>query len=331
MQLLERNQVGKVQSYEELISIVDQGNLPITTMLPKGNKQTDSTHTWQMEEYADEDSGHEGTPDGVDVTDVEHQARETASMVWMYFRKAYGVSKLATMTKVHGSKGELARQRIAFMIHFKRMIEKRIASAEEARLTDDGVRGTEFRGIYGWLQNAAQTVLPVHEDFRPQAPYSGTLANFSEDSLKTLMKNAYKERNGKVKLKAFLGIDLKELISTFLTYRTDKSSKTLVQSVNMNREQKLFMECVERVVTDSGEIDLFDHAFLRCATTGSRVAGSYLSGIFIDPKMWKLNWNQAPDVHKLENRGGGDKEYIDAVANLICLNPLGQFAAKIDS
>jgi hypothetical protein len=145
------------------------------------------------------------------------------------------------------------------------------------------------------------------------------------------MKNAYKERNGKVKLKAFLGIDLKELISTFLTYRTDKSSKTLVQSVNMNREQKLFMECVERVVTDSGEIDLFDHAFLRCATYGTRAAGSYLSGIFIDPKMWKLNWNQAPDVHKLENRGGGEKEYIDAVANLICLNPLGQFAAKIDS
>jgi hypothetical protein len=330
-QLLERNQIGKVQSYEELIAVVDTGALPIMTMLPKGKKQTDSLHSWQMERYDDEESDHEGIPDGVDVTDVEHNSRVTASMVWQYFRRAYGVSKLAGMTKVHGSNGELARQRIAQMIIFKRKMEKRIAGDLEARLTDDGVRGTEFRGLFGWLQNAAQTVLPVHEDYRPQAPYAGTLANFTEDSLKTLLQNAFIERNGKVMLKGFLGIQLKEAIGTFLTYRTDKSSKTVVQSVDAKRESKLFLECVDRVVTDSGEIDLFPHAFLRCGIDGKKTAGTNKSAVFIDPKMWRLNWNQAPQVHKLENRGGGEKEYIDAVANLICLNPLAQFAAKIDS
>jgi hypothetical protein len=329
-QLLERNQVGKVQSYEELIAVVDAGNLPIMSLLPKGKAQTDSTHTWQMEQYDDEESDHEGIPDGVDVTDVEHVTRETASMNWQYFRRAYGVSKLAGMTQVHGSKGELARQRVSNMIIFKRKMEKRIASEAEARTTDDGVRGTEFRGMFKWLQNTAQDVFPVHADFRPQAPYSGTLANFTEESLKTLMANASKERNGKVKLKGFVGLDLKELIGTFLSRRTDVSGKTYVQSVNKTHD-KTFVECVDRIVTESGEIDLFAHFFLRCGTDGARVAGSHKSGLFIDPKMWKLNWNQAPTVHKLENRGGGEKEYIDGVANLICLNALGQFADLIDS
>jgi hypothetical protein len=330
-QLLERNQTGKIQSFEELVAVADMGALPFTSMLPKGKKLTDSTHTWQLEKYDDEESDHEGTPDGVDVTDVENVGRDTASMTWQLFRRAFGISTLAGQTRVHGVKNEMARQVLANTIIFKRKIEKRLCSGEEARTTDDGTRGYETRGVYGWLQNTAQSVLPVPDGYRPQAPYSGTLANFSEDSLKTLMQNAFIERNGQVKLKGFVGIKLKEQIGSFLSYRTDKSSKTVVQSLNANRDSKLFMECVDRVVTDSGEIDLFPHAFLRCGTDGNRVAGSHLSGFFIDPKMWMLNWNMAPETKDLEDRGGGPKKYIQALATLICLNPLGQFAATIDS
>lgn len=330
-QMLERNQVGKVQSYEELVAVADIGALPFTSMLPKGKKLTDSTHTWQLEKYDDEESEHEGVPDGVDVTDVDNVGRDTASMNWQYFRRAFGVSTLAGQTQVHGVKKEMARQVYANTIIFKRKIEKRLCSDAEARATDDGIRGYETRGVFKWLQNAAQTVHEVPAAYRPQAPYSGTLANFSEDSLKTLMQNAFIERNGQVKLKGFVGIKLKEQIGTFLSYRTDKSSKTAVQSLNANRDSKLFLECVDRVVTDSGEIDLFPHAFLRCGTDGLRVAGSHLSGFFVDPSMWSLNWNMAPTTKDLEDRGGGPKKFIHAIATLICLNPLGQFAATIDS
>jgi hypothetical protein len=330
-QLLERNQTGKIQSYEELVAVADMGALPITSMLPKGKKLTDSTHTWQLEEYDDEESDHEGIPDGVDVTDVEHNGRESTSMCWQYFRRAYGISTLAGQTQVHGVKNEMARQVLSNTIIFKRKMEKRFASDAEARTTDDGTRGYETRGMFKWLQNAAQDVLPVPENFRPQAPYTGTLANLSEDAFKAMMRNAFIERNGKVKLKGFVGIDLKEAIGSFLTYRTDKSGKTAVQSVNATRESKTFLECVDRIVTDSGEVDLFAHAFLRCGTNGLRSAGSHKSGLFVDINMWALNWNMAPQTKDLEDRGGGPKKYIHALATLMCKNPLGQFATMSDS
>lgn len=327
-QLLERNQIGKVESYEELVAVVDQGKTPITSMLSKGKKQTQALHNWQVKDY--EESDMKGTPDGVDVTDVNHNSREVLQMYWQYFRYAFGVSTLAGESSVHGVKNELAEQTVDAAVTFKRKIEKRIGSDFDVRTTDDGVRGTEFRGMFEWLSADAQAALPVPADFRPQGEYTGTKANFDEDAFKTALNTCYKERNGPASLDAFIGIDLKAVIDLWLTYRETISGKTLVQCLD-NKRNRVFEDVVDRLVTSSGEVTLHAHPYLRCDINGAATAGTHISALFVDLSMWSLNWNRAPERHKLENRGGGEKAYFDALCNLICKNPLGQFAAKIDS
>jgi hypothetical protein len=327
-QLLEENMVGKVESFEEFISIVDSGHCPLTTSIPKGSKQTQALHNWQVEEYEDLDL--EGTPDGVDVTDVEHSDGELLQMNWGYFRHAFGVSTLAEQAEVHGAKKAYARQVHKASVAFKRKMEKRIGSDLPARNTDDAVRGREFAGMFDRLSTTAQSVHPIPADYRPSSAYTGAIADFDEDEVKSLIKAAYKESKGVVDLTGFVGIDLKDAIDNMLVYKLTKTGKSVAQTID-TRRNKVIDDTVDQIVVAGGKITLRETPFLRYSLAGAEQAGTHLSGLFINLKMWKLNWNQAPTVHNLENRGGGKKGYIDAVANLICLNPLGQRMAKIDS
>lgn len=328
MQLLERNQVGKVESFEELVNVVDVGATPLTSMIPKGKKQTQALHNWQVKQYKDLDL--EGVPDGVDVTDVDHNTRVVLQGVWQLFRYAIGVSRLTEESSVHGVKNELSEQILDAMVAFKRTIERRIASDLPVRDVDDGTRGMEFRGIFDWLNPNAQTDLPVPADYRPGGEYDGVLNDFDEEAFRDLIRACYKETNGPVDLKMPCGIDLKGAIDLFLTYRTEIAGKTVVQCLD-NSRNRVYEETVDRLIVAGGQVDVMEHPFLRNDLTGSSTAGSHLSGLFLNLKMWRINWNSAPAVKKLENRGGGEKRYIDAVCSLMCLNPLGQRRAVIDA
>lgn len=326
-QLLEENMVGKVESFEEYISIVDNGRTPLTTSIPKGKKLTQALHNWQVEEYEDLDL--EGTPDGVDVTDVEHSDGELLQMNWGYFRHAFGVSTLAEQAEVHGAKGAYARQVRKGSVAFKRKIEKRIGSSLPARNVDNGTRGREFAGMFDRLSTSAQSVHPVPADYRPSSAYTGSLADFDEDELKALVQGAYKEAKGPVDLTAFLGIELKDKIDNMLVYKSTKSGKTVAQTID-TRRNKVIDDTVGQVVVAGGKVTLRETPFLRYNLAGAEQAGTHLSGLFINLNMWCLNWNQAPTVYNLENRGGGKKGYIAAVCTLICKNPLGQRMAEIN-
>lgn len=327
-QLLEENMVGKVQSFEEYISIVDNGNTPLTTSIPKGKELTQALHNWQVEEYEDLDL--EGTPDGVDVTDVEHSDGELLQMNWGYFRHAFGVSTLAEQAKVHGAKGAYTRQVRKASVSFKRKIEKRIGSDLPARNIDNGVRGREFAGMFDRLSTTAQSVHPVPENYRPSSAYTGTLTDFDQDDLEALIVAAYKEAKGPVNLTGFVGIQLKDAIDKMLVYKVTKAGHSVAQAID-TRRNKVIDDTVDQIVVAGGKLTLRETPFLRYGLDGSESAGTHLSGLFINLSMWCLNWNQAPTVHNLENRGGGKKGYIDAVCTLICKNPLGQRMAEIDS
>lgn len=328
-QLMERDQAGKVESYENLVANVDKGEMPIMTMLPKGSKPTDTIHNWQVKQY--KKAKREGIPDGKDEDTFNHNQRFPLQMVVQKFREGYGVSDLATETKVHGVSNELAEQALDATVALKRAMEMQIASDSEARLVDDGVRGMEFRGVFNWLQTGAHSVLDIPEDFRPAGTYSGTLANLTEIAFNAVGRAAYKERKGKVKLHGFIGIDLAAAFDDFLAYRSNVANKTPVQSVNMNQKDRTYMSTVTRIEATWGTVDLFPHSFLRHDVNGEETAGSHLSGLFMALEMWKLHYSRAPRRVSLEDKGGGPRGFVDAIATLCCLNPLGQFAAPINS
>ncbi len=329
MKLMERDQVGKVQSYESIVANVDKGELPITSMLPKGSKPTDTIHNWQVEQYRAKK--REGVPDGKDEDKFNHNKRFPLQMVVQKFREGYGISDLSTETKVHGVPSELAAQALHATVTLKRAIEMQVASDSDARLLDDGVRGTEFRGAFAWLQEAAQANLPVPEDFRPGGTYTGTLAALTENLFNDAGRTAYKERKGKAHMHGFVGIDLHQVFNDFLTYRSNVANKTVIQQVNMSQKDKTYVNAVSRMECTWGSVDLFPHSFLRHDINGEEGAGSHISGLFMILNMWSLHYSRAPRRVSLEDKGGGPRGFVDAIATLCCKNPLGQFAATINS
>lgn len=331
MRLMERDQVGKAQSFENFVANVDKGETPMTTLLPKGSKTTDTIHNWQVEKY--QVAGREGVPDGKDEDTFKHNNRVILQMVLQKFRVGYGISDFATETKVHGVANELANQALHATVALKRAIEMQIGSDSDARMEDNGVRGMEFRGAFTWLQAAEQGVLPVPADYRPQGTYTGTLANLTEILLNAAGRTAYKERKGKAHFHAFVGIDLHGALADMLVYRSNVANKTVVQSLNMNSKDKTYLHSVDRIEAVWGTADLYPHSFLRHTVDGEPGAGgrSDLSGLFMILNMWNLHWSRSPRRESLEDKGGGPRGFVDAICTLCCKNPLGQFALTINS
>jgi hypothetical protein len=175
----------------------------------------------------------------------------------------------------------------------------------------------------------------VPEAFRPAAAqqYTGTLANLTETAFKAMASSAFKERKGPAKMLGVVGIDLKEAFDAWLSYRTDVSGKLQIQTTNQDAKSKTYMECVDRIVLSSCEIDLMVSSFLlySSSTTAEESASTHKSGLFVVKDMWSFDYMRAPRVVKLPYLGGGHKAIVDAIFMLRCLNPLGQFSAKIAS
>jgi hypothetical protein len=332
MEIMERNMVGKYESWEEVIVNVDAGQTPYTSMATKQHKPVDVIDNWQVESY--DDSPIRGVPDGKDASDFRGQQRKRIKGVIQKTWHNPGVSDLATEVKVHGNpQGEMARQIAKSLVQVKRQIEKRNLSALDQRDTDDGTRGYETRGNFSWLDVDAQDTLPVPDGFRPTSAcyYSGTLANFTETQFKTMQRAGFKLRKGPTKLDGFCGIDLLQKFADFRDYADDVASMTTTRSLNMSAEARALINVVQRLETQAGTVDLHPVSFLKHDLEGVEQDGTHLSGLFLDMSMFAVNWIRKPRVLRLEYKGGGEKAIVDAIWMNKCLNPLGHLAADIDS
>lgn len=329
----EADQEGKRESLADIIANVEAATTPVTAMLAKRQKPNQSLHEWQVEAYPT--VGHLGVVDGVDAENFTHNPRSRVQNRRQKVWYLPAVSDLAEETAVAGLKGgEMGHQIAVGLTVLGRIIESRVSGNDDCQ-TDNGSVGNETRGFHQWIQNGAQSLYPVPADFRTPsaAVYSGALSSFTEARFRTMNAANYKERKGTGKLDGFVGVDLKQEMTLWSVYSDDVSNKTQVRSFNQDAKSRALINVIDRLVLDTGEIDLHLTSYqYKDRTTGADATHlTHKSGLFLDLEMCGLAYTRMPRVVKLEYRGGGHKAIIDAIILTMCDNPLSAMAVKCTS
>jgi hypothetical protein len=333
MQLTEANQIGKRESFADLIAVAEVESTPYTAMLEKRKKPDQMDHSWQMKGYRV--AGHRGVVDGVDATNFSYTPRKRTHCYAQKIWDPVAVSDLADEAEVAGVKnGEMAAQIADAFVTASQIIERRCLSRSDTLAESAPAQAYETRGIMSWLSPTAQTTFPVPDDFRPNSSqlYSSTLAAFKESSLLTLGRAAFKRRKGPITLKGIVGVDLKAAVSDFTRYDDTVGSKTNVRRFNQSADDKAVVNVIDRLVCDTGTIELHVSSFLATdADTGADSAYTHSSGVFVDMDMAGLAYTRLPRVFKLPYAGGGQKAVVDAIFLHMVDNPVGMFMAEINS
>ena len=331
--LLESNQVGVRESLADLIACVESDATPYTSMLEKRKKPINVIHDWQVKQYPD--VSHSGVPDGTPASDFTYNPRVRLHGIVQKFWQNPAVSDFAEEVEVAGApQGEMEEQVADALVMLARKMEKRFLSANDQNLEAQPGSANETRGIFSWLSPTAQATYPIPAPYLPGANqlYSGTLANFTEAQLISLASAAYINRKKKVKLCGFVGVNLKNQITSFSKYDVLSATQAPIRRFNQNEDSKAFIAVIDRVVLDTCEIDLFLSSFLyTTAATGVASAYSYSSGAFVDMDMAALHYMRLPRTKPLPYDGSGYKAICDAMALHVIDNPLGMFSAAINS
>ncbi len=328
MKLSELDQVGKREALADYITNIEAEATPVTSMIPKGKRPNQGLVQFQVERY--KESGHKGVPENEDAADFASTPRALLMARRQRFWELPGISEEADENVIAGeAAGEMARQKRNALVTLKRSLEKRVLCNYDSVKAAAEV-GAAFRGLYQWQKSTNYTDLPAEDTsvLMPAASrFDGTIATFTEASLKTILASIFKSRRTRSKLDGVLGITLKETISLFAGYVDNVSNKTPTRHLNLDQSEKELITVVDRMVTDTADIDLHVSSFmLTDDENGLPTAGTDISGLILDMEMLELAYTRLPRIRDLENRGGGPRCIADVMAALVNKNPQGHGA-----
>lgn len=336
-QAMEYTLVGRPEFWADVVSNVESDSTPLVSLLPKRKRPTEVISNWQVEQY--KRKGHKGVRDGVDANNFTSNQGARVKGVSQKAWDPRGVSDFSEEVDVKGApSGQLAKQMTDAMVTIKQICERRLSSNEDSAVQDenDVMAANETRGFFKWLDKDAQSHEPVPEKYRPNTNqlYTGTLANFSEESLENMVIASWKRRLGNsASIKLFLGIDLDKKISDFTVRDSGFTGGVLpVRQFNQNAESKTVIKVVKRLVYSSGSLDLIPTAHLMTdAATGEDTEYTHRSCMGLDMEKVGIAWMRLPRVYKLPYAGGGYKAVADAIFMGQFDNPSGCFSARIGS
>lgn len=331
--LIEANQVGKIQEISDAVFNIVSTKTPFMSMINKDPKPHQKRATWQVEKYIE--AGLGGVMDGADVESYNSTPREEIEGTAQHMRFPYKISQFSDVTDVAGIRSEFARQKATAIVTLKKMMEARALSREDSS-QDNGVTvPNATRGVFPWLDSAAQGNKPVPTDYRPPAAcnHTGTLATVTEASFRTQLDCAFNLREGASTLDGFVGISLKDRFDDF-TARDAAATTTnvAIRTFNQNAENMSLINVVDFLKFSSGTVRLHPSSHLaRNAATGAETDYTTRSGVFLDMTMWRCAFMRKPQTVPQADDGGGPRGYCETILILKCMNPQGHLKVETSS
>jgi hypothetical protein len=167
----------------------------------------------------------------------------------------------------------------------------------------------------------ASVLLPAGQVYDHTLTGTQTLANFTEDALRSLLQTRWSGTGSTASLIGIVGSDIKNAVSDFTRYLPAKtiagSVASQVRFYNADIKSKTVSTTVDIYSGDYGDVEMHLSAF---------VPNTY-RGYILDPKYLELRTAMAPNYRDLPDLGGGPRGIIDAILALVVNNPLAH--AKI--
>ncbi len=330
-ELLEANQVGKLQDISDAVFNVEAAETPFISMCGKDPKPHQKQSSWQSEKYPVD--GHQGEMDGQDVTNFDSGQRKLLYGMAQLLRRAYKVSTFADVTDVAGIKREIAHQKALAMVVLKTKMESRALSDSESSEDDNVAIPNETRGGFKWLDTGAQAHLPVDPLFRPpvECHHTTPLDTFTEKTFRSQLDAAYKLRRSKSSLDGFVGVTLKGLVDDWTVYDSQTPTQVPVRSFQHKGDSGQLINVVDFLKFSTGTVRLHISSQLHTdEATGAPTNFTDRSGLFLDMRMWRIAFMKRPQDRRLQDGGGGPRGYCETIMMLKCMNPLGHLKVETD-
>ena len=322
------NQVGIRQDLSDLIAVVDAKTCPVVSTAKKGSEPINPLTQWQADAFATT-----GVPSGVlsntDISSsdfIDNAAnRAILSARVQKFREVPSVDDLAqNISEVAGigKKREMAKAVTKSLEQIKRSMEAAFCSDQESQ-EQSGSDAYLTRGLGKWIQNGAQTDLPVAAAYRtPTASVNTTAtASLTEANVQDVLQSIY-EQTGKVSTYSLIcGPNLKRAFTGFTrTQFASTNVASAIRTLNTEAESKKITSTVDIFEGDFGTLELIPSLFLaKNASSAEQLSRGYV----LDMDMVELRYNRKPRFQELEDRGGGSRGIVDAICALCVKSPLG--------
>jgi len=322
------SQVGIRQDLSDLIAVVDAKTCPVVSTAKKGSEPINPLTQWQADAFA-ATTVPSGVLSNADVSSSDYidnaANRAILSARVQKFREVPSVDDLAqNVSEVAGvgKKREMARAVTKSLEQIKRGMEAAFCSDQESQ-EQSGSDPYLTRGLGKWIQNGAQTDLPVNSNYRtPTASIVTTAtASLTESNVQDMLQSIY-EQTGKVSTYSLIcGPALKRAFTGFT--RTQFASTNVaaaIRTLNQDAEAKKLTSTVDIFEGDFGTLELIPSLFLaKDASSSEQLSRGYV----LDMDMIELRYNRKPRFQELEDRGGGSRGIVDAICALCVKSPLG--------
>lgn len=324
----------------------------IQAILKRGEKPTQ----WKQEIEIEGETVPQslGAPEGgdFDETGLSKRVNKILEVQLEKFRTRKGfmvtdeTKELPGYTEQKGEK-QLARQQRRDAEELAFSIDCALGSVQEAvaRGSSDATIA-KTRGMMNWLaplttvtDGEAASLHPVQTIPKEYCPKAGIDADtssatyFNEILFKAeLVKAALEGGDEHLQLTGLVGLKLKQIMSDWLGKAKTVSGMDTVIRRTEPKSRKLELICDEFAYDGvSVRTLLCNHLGCTIGTEGDPVTigdAQYLSGAFIRPEFWTIDTLVPMRTRRLENRGGGERGFHEAILRLACRNPLAQFRVK---
>ena len=328
------SQTGIRQDLSDLIAVVDAKSCPVVSMAKKGAEPINPLTQWQADAFGAPTLAGVLSNSDVSASDFEDQAanRVLLSARIQKFRRVPSVDDLAnTVSEVAGigKKKEMARAVSKSLEMLKRDMEATFCSDQESR-EQSGSNAYLTRGLGRWIQNGAQSDLPVNVNYRtPTGSINATAtASLTENNIQDMLQSIYSQ-TGKVSTYSLVcGPTLKRQFTSFT--RTQFASTNVASAIRVlnQKDENKIVSTVDIFEGDFGTLELIPSLFLAADATTNAAAVQNGRGYVLDMDMVELRYNRKPRFQELEDRGGGPRGIVDAICALCVKSPLalGKFA-----
>jgi hypothetical protein len=328
------SQTGIRQDLSDLIAVVDAKTCPVVSMARKGSEPINPLTQWQADSFGNPTLAGVLSTSDVTNSDFEDQAaaRVLLNARIQKFRRVPSVDDLAQhVSEVAGvgKRREMARAVTKSLEMLKRDMEATFCSDQESR-EQSGSNAYLTRGLGRWIQNGAQSDLPVNASYRtPTGSINATAtASLIENHIQDMLQSIYSQTGKVATYSLVCGPALKRQFTSFT--RTQFGSTNVASAIRVlnQKDENKIVSTVDIFEGDFGTLELIPSLFLAADATTNAAAVQNGRGYVLDMDMVELRYNRKPRFQELEDRGGGPRGIVDAICALCVKSPLalGKFA-----
>jgi len=323
---------GLREDLADVISIVDNKNTPVTSTARKGADITNpGVFSWQASEY--NEPSFDGVLTNADVStfDDASSSRALLSGRAQKFRRSIKVDDFTQISDIAGiGKNKAFAHAVSkSLVELKRDIESAVCSDRNSQ-EQASTNPYRTRGLGNWINNSAQSDLPVPTAFRTPAASINTTATASliESEVQAVLQSMYTVTGTMNSMMLVCGPELKRSFTNFTRFAGGavNTAGLSVRTFTQSAESKKIVASIDSFHGDFGILDIVPSLFL---AKDQNEATQLRRGYVMSSDMIELRYGRRPRFQELEDMGGGKRALVDAIAALVCMNPKGlaKFAA----